>query len=53
MISSSLMTQMQSDLPNAVKYFTKSLGVSRESGFTEGKRQASEAIRRVKGMGGQ
>lgn len=33
---------------DAEKYFTAALGVARETGFAEGKREASEALRRLR-----
>lgn len=48
--ASDLLTcQMDKDPSSALKHFTKALALARETGFAEGKREAIDAIRRVRG----
>ncbi|KAK4686058.1 hypothetical protein P7C73_g4073, partial [Tremellales sp. Uapishka_1] len=42
-----MLAELEADLPAALSYFNRALSSSRESGFSEGKREASEAIRRI------
>lgn len=45
------MRQIEQDLPTALGYFDKSLAASKEIGFAEGRREAMEAIRRLRNQG--
>ncbi|WWC68798.1 uncharacterized protein I206_102733 [Kwoniella pini CBS 10737] len=47
-----MLAEMEGDLPTALNFFQKSLTASRETGFAEGKREASAGIRRVQSLGG-
>ncbi|WWC87698.1 uncharacterized protein L201_002590 [Kwoniella dendrophila CBS 6074] len=47
-----MLAEMEDDLPSALNLFQKSLTASRETGFVEGKREATAAIRRVQSLGG-
>ncbi|WVW79961.1 hypothetical protein I302_101934 [Kwoniella bestiolae CBS 10118] len=47
-----MLAEMEGDLPTALNLFQKSLTASRETGFSEGKREAAAAIRRVQSLGG-
>lgn len=41
--------QMEGDKTAALNHFSEALSAARETGFTEAKREATDAIRRVKG----
>ncbi|WRT65529.1 uncharacterized protein IL334_002474 [Kwoniella shivajii] len=47
-----MLAEMEGDLPTALNYFQKSSTASREIGFSEGKREAAAAIRRIQALGG-
>nr|XP_018264536.1 uncharacterized protein I303_02706 [Kwoniella dejecticola CBS 10117]OBR86694.1 hypothetical protein I303_02706 [Kwoniella dejecticola CBS 10117] len=47
-----MLAEMEGDLPTALNFFQKSLTASRETGFVEGKREATAGIRRVQSLGG-
>lgn len=42
---------MEGDLPAALSNFDKALSISKEIGFSEGRREAMEAIRRLRNQG--
>jgi hypothetical protein len=46
-----LTVQIGGDLPAALGYFDKSMAVSKEIGFAEGRREAMEAIRGLRNQG--
>lgn len=43
-----LTTQLEGDRETALKHFTNALATARDIGFTEAKREATDAIRRVR-----
>ncbi|KAI9632409.1 uncharacterized protein MKK02DRAFT_30228 [Dioszegia hungarica] len=46
-----MLSEIEQDLPTALGYFDKSLAASKEIGFAEGRREAMEAIRRLRNQG--